>query len=97
MEKIRLRACALIIENDAILLVEFKNDHDDGDGVHYNLPAGGLEPGETLVEAAIRPLSELPFVELYPEISGDIIDYYNGSAYRNYVEEHEIQLGKQAR
>ncbi|WP_336773643.1 hypothetical protein [Paenibacillus sp. MMO-58] len=41
MEKIRLRACALIVENDAILLIEFKNDHDDG--VHYNLPAGGVE------------------------------------------------------
>ncbi|WP_328591348.1 NUDIX hydrolase [Brevibacillus migulae] len=40
MEKIRLRACALIIKDGAILLIEFANDH--GDGVHYNLPAGGL-------------------------------------------------------
>ncbi|GGG59158.1 NUDIX domain-containing protein [Paenibacillus radicis (ex Gao et al. 2016)] len=158
MEKIRLRACALVIEHDAILLVEFKNDNDDG--VHYNLPAGGLEFGETLVEAAIReakeeacvdievgpvafvyeyqpmknnnlygekhevsvtfscrlkagstpqlpanpdpsqigvkwiPLSELSLIQLYPEINQDIIDYYNGSSYRNYVEEYDIQLGK---
>jgi len=55
MEKIRLRACALIIENDSILLVEFKNDNDDG--VHY-IPAGGLEPGETLIEAAKREARE---------------------------------------
>jgi 8-oxo-dGTP diphosphatase len=62
MEKIRLRACVLIIENDAILLVEFKNDNDDG--VHYNLPAGGLEPGETLIEAAQREAREEACVEV---------------------------------
>jgi 8-oxo-dGTP diphosphatase len=45
MEKIRLRACALIIKDGAILLIEYANDN--GDGVHYNLPAGGVEPGET--------------------------------------------------
>jgi 8-oxo-dGTP pyrophosphatase MutT (NUDIX family) len=161
MEKIRLRACALIIENDAILLVEFKNDNDDG--VHYNLPAGGLEPGETLIEAAQRevkeeacvevevgsvafvyeyqptknnyiygdthsvgvtfecklkpgsypklpenpdphqigvkwiPISELHSIQLYPEINKDIVDYYSGENYRNYVEEHEIQLSKSLR
>ncbi|MDQ0495294.1 NUDIX domain-containing protein [Paenibacillus brasilensis] len=158
MEKIRLRACALIIENDAILLVEFKNDNDDG--VHYNLPAGGLGPGETLIEAAQReakeetcvevkvgpvafvyeyqptknnyiygdthsvgvtfrcklksgslpklpenpdphqigvkwiPISELHSIQLYPEINKDIVDYFSGENYRNYVEEHEIQLSK---
>ncbi|KOR89328.1 NUDIX domain-containing protein [Paenibacillus solani] len=156
MEKIRLRACALIIENEAILLVEFKND----DGVHYNLPAGGLEPGETLIEAAQReakeetcvevevgpvafvyeyqptknnyiygdthlvgvtfecklkpgsipklpkipdshqsgvkwiPISELHSIQLYPEINKDIVDYFSGEYYRNYIEEHDIQLSK---
>ncbi|CAN7496303.1 NUDIX domain-containing protein [Paenibacillus sp. LjRoot153] len=158
MEKIRLRACALIIERGSILLVEFKNDNDDG--VHYNLPAGGLEPGETLTEAVVReakeeacvevevgpvafvyeyqpmksnyiygdthsvgvtfecklktgscpkipdnpdpqqigvkwiPISELCSIQLYPEINEDIINYYNGDKYRNYVEEQEIQQSK---
>lgn len=158
MEKIRLRACALIIQNDAILLVEFKNDNDEG--VHYNLPAGGVEPGETLVEAAQReameetcaevevgpvafvyeyqpiknnyiygdthsvgitfacklkhgslpklpenpdphqigvkwiPIAELCSVQLYPEINKDIVDYFNGEKYRNYVEEQDIQRNK---
>ncbi|MGM0882839.1 MAG: NUDIX domain-containing protein [Bacillota bacterium] len=148
-------------ENDAILLVEFKNDNDDS--VHYNLPAGGLEPGETLIEATKReakeeacvevevgpvtfvyeyqpkknnyiygdthsvgvtfdcklkiesypklpenpdphqigvkwiPISELRSIQLYPEINEDIIDYYNGKKYRNYVEEHEIQKSKSLR
>ncbi|MBP1992196.1 NUDIX domain-containing protein [Paenibacillus eucommiae] len=158
MEKFRLRAGALIIENGAILLIEFKNDDDDG--VHYNLPAGGVESGETLVEAVKReakeeasvdievgsvafvyeyqpaknnnlygdvhsvgitfecsliensvaklpaspdphqigvkwiPLAELHSVQIYPEIAADIINFYNGKGYRNYVEEHEIQAEK---
>lgn len=158
VEKIRLRACALIIKDGAILLIEYENDN--GDGVHYNLPAGGLEPGETFVEAVKReakeeacvdvevgsvafvyeyqptknnyiygdthsigitfncelladsnpklpdnpgpkqtgvkwmPISELHFIQLYPEINQDIINYYTGNKYRSYVEEQEIQLGK---
>jgi 8-oxo-dGTP pyrophosphatase MutT (NUDIX family) len=158
VEKIRLRACALIIQDGAILLIEYRND--DEDGVHYNLPAGGLEPGETFVEAVQREakeeacanlevgpvafvyeyqpaknnyiygsthsvgitfqcvlkagsipqlpqnpdpnqtavswisISELHSIRLYPEINQDIMDYCNGSQYRNYVEEHEIQQGK---
>ncbi|MDQ1914729.1 NUDIX domain-containing protein [Paenibacillus sp. GD4] len=160
MEKIRLRACALIIQKGAILLIEYANDDDDG--VHYNLPAGGVEPGETLTEAAIReareeacadievgrvafvyeyqpvksdfiygdthsvgitfecklkagsrpqlpkkpdpnqigvkwiPVSDLEGIRLYPEINQDIIDYYHGRAYRNYVEEQQIQQSKKA-
>ncbi|MFK7696768.1 NUDIX domain-containing protein [Paenibacillus sp. HJGM_3] len=158
LEKIRLRACALIIRDGAILLIEYDNDQDDG--VHYNLPAGGVEPGETFMEAVKReakeeacadvevgsvafiyeyqptknnyiygdthsvgitfecqliagstpqlpetpdpkqtgvkwiPISELNTIQLYPEINQDIIDYYEGKKYRNYVEEQEIQLRK---
>jgi len=51
---IRVRACALIIENDSVLLVEFT----DEDGIHYNLPAGGAEPGETIIEAVRREAKE---------------------------------------
>ena len=158
MEKIRLRAGALIIQNGAVLLVEYQNDN--GSGVHYNLPGGGVEPGETLAEAVIRevreetsadvevgpvafvyeyqpaktnylygdvhsvaitfactikdggvpampahpdpqqthvkwiPVPELESIQLYPEITRDIMDYFTGQKYRNYVEEYEIQAGK---
>jgi 8-oxo-dGTP diphosphatase len=51
---IRVRACALILEGDSILLIEF----NDGSGLHYNLPAGGVEPGESIVEAVIREAKE---------------------------------------
>ncbi|CAM3859616.1 MULTISPECIES: NUDIX domain-containing protein [Paenibacillus] len=54
MHHIRIRACALIIENDSILLVEFNDEH----GVHYNLPAGGAEPGESIIEAVKREARE---------------------------------------
>jgi len=51
---IRVRACGLIIRTGAVLLVEF---HDQN-GVHYNLPAGGAEPGESVNEAVRREVRE---------------------------------------
>ncbi|WP_028561116.1 NUDIX domain-containing protein [Paenibacillus pinihumi] len=62
MNKFRLRAGALIIKDEAVLLIQFKNDHDDG--VHYNLPAGGVEPGETLAETAVREAKEEACVDI---------------------------------
>ncbi|MGG0177378.1 NUDIX domain-containing protein [Gottfriedia acidiceleris] len=54
MYHIRVRACALIVENDSVLLIQFT----DEDGIHYNLPAGGTEPGETIIEAVKREAFE---------------------------------------
>ncbi|TKC18169.1 NUDIX domain-containing protein [Robertmurraya kyonggiensis] len=51
---IRVRACALIIENNSILLVEFNDER----GIHYNLPAGGVEPNESILEAVRREAIE---------------------------------------
>ncbi|SFB92437.1 NUDIX domain-containing protein [Bacillus sp. OV322] len=51
---IRLRACALILESDSILLIEF----NDENGLHNNLPAGGVEPNESVVEAVRREAKE---------------------------------------
>ena len=51
---IRLRSSALIIERDAVLLVEF----NDENGVHYNLPGGGVEVGESLIQAVEREAFE---------------------------------------
>lgn len=44
----------MIIENDTILLIEF----DDENGLHYNLPAGGVEAHESVKEAARREAKE---------------------------------------
>ena len=51
---IRLRSSALIIERDAVLLVEF----NDENGLHYNLPGGGVEAGESLIQAVEREVFE---------------------------------------
>ncbi|KEK24906.1 NUDIX domain-containing protein [Bacillus gaemokensis] len=57
---IRVRAGAVIIENDSILLIEF----NDENGLHYNLPAGGAEPGETVIDAVQREAKEEASVDV---------------------------------
>jgi len=49
-----VRAGAVIVEDDAILLVEF---HDET-GLHYNLPGGGVESNESILEAVKREAKE---------------------------------------
>lgn len=53
MPHVRIRCTGLIVKKDAVLLVEY-----DDNGVHYNLPGGGLEPGETIVEGVAREIRE---------------------------------------
>ncbi len=48
---VRLRPTAAIVRDAAILLIE---DDKPGFGLHYNLPGGGLEAGETLIEGIER-------------------------------------------
>ena len=51
---IRVGARAIIIEQEAILLVEC----EDATGLHYNLPGGGVEAGESIIEALKREARE---------------------------------------
>lgn len=51
---IRVSASAVIVRDRQILLVKF----DDDTGLHYNLPGGGTDPGETAEEACIREVFE---------------------------------------
>jgi len=53
LSHVRIRCTALIIENDSILLIEY-----DERGIHYNLPGGGLEPGETVLDGVRREVLE---------------------------------------
>ena len=50
----RLSAKAIIIKNNAILLIEY----DDENGLHYNFPGGGQEEGESLPETLGREVME---------------------------------------
>ncbi|MFC4777284.1 NUDIX domain-containing protein [Paenibacillus sp. GCM10023252] len=43
----------MIIQNDCVLLVEYDNN-----GIHYNLPGGGLEPGEIIKDGVAREVLE---------------------------------------
>jgi 8-oxo-dGTP pyrophosphatase MutT (NUDIX family) len=53
MAHVRIRCTALIIRDDSVLLIEY-----DDNGIHYNLPGGGLEPGETILEGVAREVRE---------------------------------------
>lgn len=51
---IRISAKALIIRNESVLLVEYV----DESGLHYNLPGGGVQNGESISEALLREVKE---------------------------------------
>jgi 8-oxo-dGTP pyrophosphatase MutT (NUDIX family) len=54
MYHIRVRPTALVIQDDRVLCIEYKDEV----GVHYNLPGGGAEPGETLEDGVRREMLE---------------------------------------
>jgi 8-oxo-dGTP diphosphatase len=58
---IRVRAGAIIIEGDRILLTEY---NDPNRGVVYDLPAGGVEPGESIIDAVKREAKEEACIEV---------------------------------
>ncbi|MCM3730363.1 NUDIX domain-containing protein [Fictibacillus nanhaiensis] len=58
---IRVRAGAVIIDNNKILLTEY---NDPKRGVVYDLPAGGIEPNESIVEAVIREAKEEASIDI---------------------------------
>lgn len=60
MYPIRLRSSALILKENAVLLIEFTDEN----GKHYNLPGGGVEAGETLTQAISREAREEASVEV---------------------------------
>lgn len=57
----RVGASAVIVHNGAILLVSFD---EPGVGFHYNLPGGGLEPGENAHDAVRREALEEASAEI---------------------------------
>lgn len=50
----RLRVTLIIVENDEILLIDRRRNGRS----YYVLPGGGVEPGESLAQAAIREARE---------------------------------------
>ncbi|MFG6494867.1 NUDIX domain-containing protein [Fictibacillus sp. UD] len=85
---IRVRAGALIIENDAILLIEF----DDQNGLHYNLPAGGVEAHESVKEAVKREAKEEASIDVTVGSLAFVYEYAPHLADYRYGETHSLGL-----
>lgn len=51
---IRVGVKALIIQNDQLLLIKYENRN----GIHYNLPGGGVTRGESIKKALRREVFE---------------------------------------
>jgi 8-oxo-dGTP pyrophosphatase MutT (NUDIX family) len=85
---IRVRAGAVVIQNDSILLVEF----NDENGLHYNLPAGGVDPNETIIEAVKREAKEETSIEVEVGPLAFVYEYAPHLKSNKYGETHSLGL-----
>ncbi|RTR31434.1 NUDIX domain-containing protein [Robertmurraya yapensis] len=85
---IRVRACALIIENNSILLVEFNDER----GIHYNLPAGGVEPNESVIEAVHREAKEEESIDVEIGPLAFVYEYAPHLNSNRFGSTHSLQL-----
>jgi mutator protein MutT len=73
----RIRAVAILIKNDEVLLIHRKNDKE-----YFVFPGGGVEVGENVEQAVLRELMEETTIEakinklLYHHIYDDDIEQY---------------------
>lgn len=85
----RLGTNALIIKGGCVLAVEI----NDENGLHYNLPGGGVEEGETVHEALKRELIEETSVrEVSIERLVLVWEYTPTDAHAPYGKTHKIHM-----
>ncbi|KMK75832.1 NUDIX domain-containing protein [Alkalihalobacillus pseudalcaliphilus] len=68
---IRVKAGALIIENKTVLLIEYFDEN----GLHYNLPGGGVEARESITEAVMREAKEEASIDVSVGPLAFVYDY----------------------
>ncbi|WP_339146591.1 MULTISPECIES: NUDIX domain-containing protein [unclassified Sutcliffiella] len=85
---IRVRAGALIIQDESILLIEF----NDENGLHYNLPSGGTEPGETVKEAVKREAKEEASIDVQVGPLAFVYEYAPHLNNNKYGDVHSLGL-----
>lgn len=86
---IRLNVAAVIVRDAKMLLVEF----DDDSGLHYNLPGGGVEFGESVYEALRREVLEECHAEV--ESIGAMLtawEYIDAKENHKYGDGHKVAL-----
>jgi len=101
LQGIRIGANAAIVRDGTILLVEF----DAATDLHYNLPGGGLDPGETLHEGVQREVREETCAEvrvgrllLVAEHVPRLLDYRYGRVHKlGFVFECHLLPGSEPR
>jgi 8-oxo-dGTP diphosphatase len=84
----RVRAGSIIVKDDAVLLIEF----NDENGLHYNLPAGGVEPNETIVEAVKREAKEEASIDVEVGPLAFVYEYAPHLNENKYGETHSVAL-----
>ena len=67
--KIRISGRGIVVSKNRILLNKF------GEGEYYNFPGGGVEPGETAKEAAVREVFEETGLKVRAESLLYVFDY----------------------
>lgn len=85
---IRVRAGAFIIEDHSILLIEF----NDKNGLHYNLPSGGVEPRETMIDAVTREAKEEAAIDVVVGPLSFVYEYSPAKNNNKYGETHSLSL-----
>jgi 8-oxo-dGTP diphosphatase len=84
----RVGANAVIVRDGALLLVEF----DGADGRHFNLPGGGIEPGEAIVAGLVREVREETCAEVVVGPLLLVFEYYPPYAGARYGSLHKLGL-----
>lgn len=83
---IRVSARGIVINKDRILLNEF------GGGKYYNIPGGGVEPGETVKQAVIREVLEESGLSVTVEDLIFVLEYEPNNCSFIYGEKPQISL-----
>lgn len=86
---IRVSASAAIVREGALLLVEFD---EAGAGIHYNLPGGGHEAGESLRETVRREAREETCAEIAVGRLLLVAEYEPGRALARYGADHKVNF-----
>ncbi|EIT86191.1 NUDIX hydrolase [Fictibacillus macauensis ZFHKF-1] len=89
LSHIRVRAGALIMQDEALLMVKY--DHPTR-GVFYDFPAGGAEPGESLSETVLREAKEEANADVIVGPIAVVYEYVPQHNQKKYGSQHTLVM-----